>query len=171
MKQFIQTCHQRMDALCDRICNRMATHLERKKHSYQEFLLQAEVDRLRRDEKFLQLQLRKARADFHELQQRLQSLRDDIFQVLCMSDDKLREASRFHVQRNETGSWETVTGFCCLGGCDMDAYSFQSERDALLFSVLLKVVGYQPPHNSACPACYETYMSEDLQGGIETYVE
>lgn len=90
-------------------------------------------------------------------------LRDKISEVLQMTDTQLREISRFHVQEVESGAgWETVTGFCCLGGCDMDVYSFQSERDALLFSVLLKVVGYQAPHNTACPTCYKEYISDCL---------
>lgn len=90
-------------------------------------------------------------------------LRDEMSKVLQMTDAQLREISRFHVQEVESGAgWETVTGFCCLGGCDMDVYSFQSERDALLFSVLLKTVGYQPPHNIACPICYEEHMKDSL---------
>lgn len=63
-----------------------------------------------------------------------------------------------------------VTGFCCLGGCEMDVYPFQSERDALLFSVLLKEIGYQPPHNIACEKCYQEYMSEQI-GGIDLYAK
>lgn len=98
-------------------------------------------------------------------------LRDEMSKVLQMTDAQLREISRFRVQEDESGAgWETVTGFCCLGGCDMDVYSFQSERDALLFSVLLKAVGYQPPHNIACEECYQEYMSEQI-GGIDSYAE
>lgn len=90
-------------------------------------------------------------------------LRDEMSKVLQMTDAQLREISRFRVQEDESGAgWETVTGFCCLGGCDMDVYSFQSERDALLFSVLLKAVGYQSPHNIACPICYEEHMKDSL---------
>ena len=99
-------------------------------------------------------------------------LRDKIPKVLQMTDAQLREISRFRVQEDESGdSWETVTGFCCLGGCDMDVYPFQSERDALLFSVLLKAMGYQPPHNIACEKCYQEYMFEQTEGGIDIYAE
>jgi hypothetical protein len=78
-----------------------------------------------------------------------------------MPDEELGESTPFSVRQSESGpGWETVTGFCCLGGCDMDVYRFQSERDALLFAVLLKAVGYQPPHNIACAECYQEYMSE-----------
>ncbi len=90
-------------------------------------------------------------------------MRDEIYQVLCMPVEQLREASRFSVQRTEDGTgWETVTGFCCLGGCDMEVYSFPLERDALLFSVLLKTVGYQPPHNIACSDCYRDFLKDHL---------
>jgi len=99
-------------------------------------------------------------------------MRDKIYQVFCTPVEQLREPSGFLARRTENGTgWETVTGFCCLGGCDMDVYSFQSERDALLFAALLKTVGYQAPHNIACSACYQEYMSENLQGGIDSYAE
>ena len=93
-------------------------------------------------------------------------LRDTISAILLMPNEKLREISRFPVRK-----WKTVTSFCCLGGCDMDVYSFPSERDALLFAALLKAVGYQPPHNVACAECYQEYMSEQLEGGIDLYAE
>ncbi len=88
-------------------------------------------------------------------------MRDVVFKILLMPDEELGESTPFSVRQSESGpGWETVTGFCCLGGCDMDVYRFQSERDALLFAVLLKAVGYQPPHNIACAECYQEYMSE-----------
>ena len=99
-------------------------------------------------------------------------MRDVVFKILLMPDEELGESTPFSVRQSESGpGWETVTGFCCLGGCDMDVYRFQSERDALLFAVLLKAVGYQPPHNIACAECYQEYMSEQLQGGIDSYGE
>ncbi len=99
-------------------------------------------------------------------------MRDVVFKILLMPDEELRESTSFSVRQSESGpGWETVTGFCCLGGCDMDVYRFQSKRDALLFAVLLKAVGYQPPHNIACAECYQEYMSEQLQGGIDSYGE
>ena len=88
-------------------------------------------------------------------------MRDVVFKILLMPDEELGESTPFSVRQSESGpGWETVTGFCCLGGCDMDVYRFQSERDALLFAVLLKAVGYQPLHNIACAECYLEYMSE-----------
>ena len=99
-------------------------------------------------------------------------MRDVVFKILLMPDEELGESTPFSVRQSESGpGWETVTGFCCLGGCDMDVYRFQSKRDALLFAVLLKAVGYQPPHNIACAECYQEYMSEQLQGGIDSYGE
>lgn len=89
-----------------------------------------------------------------------------------MSNEELRKASRLSVRRSESvPGWEAVTSFCCLGGCDMDVYPFPSERDALLFAALLKAVGYQPLHNVACAECYQEYMSEQLEGGIDLYAE
>lgn len=90
-------------------------------------------------------------------------LRDKISKVLQMTDEQLKNIPHWQVRESKSGpGWEAVTGFCCLGGCDMDVYPFQSERDALLFSVLLKEIGYQPPHNMACSSCYNEYMKDNL---------
>ena len=92
-----------------------------------------------------------------------QTLRDIFSSVLQMTDEQVRE--------NKSGpGWEAVTGFCCLGGCDMDVYSFPSERDAMLFLALLGAVDYQPPLNIACEECYQEYISEQI-GGIDSYAE
>ena len=81
--------------------------------------------------------------------------------VLKKSDDQLRQTLRFCVQRSEDGmAWETVTQHCCLGGCDMDVYTFPTERDALLFAALLQAAGYHPPHNIACSSCYVEYQKD-----------
>ena len=171
IKRFVEKWSQWLTHLLDRFFCDWADDLENPQLSYQEYVFQNDMDSLRRDKKYLQMQLTKTRADLYELQQRPRELRDDIYHALCMSDTQLREISRFPVQKNDLGSWETVAGFCCLGGCDMDVYPFQSERDALLFSVLLKLIGYRAPHNLACPACYTEYMSEKIEGGIEPYAE
>jgi hypothetical protein len=100
------------------------------------------------------------------------TLKNTISRILLMTDEELQGVSRFPVWRSKSEpGWETVTGFCCLGGCDMDVYRFQTERDALLFAALLKMVGYQPPHNIACDECYQEYMSEQTEGGIDLYAE
>ena len=81
--------------------------------------------------------------------------------VLKQANDQLMQTLRFCVQRSEDGAaWETVTKHCCLGGCDMDVYTFPTERDALLFAALLQAAGYRPPHNIACPACYAEYQKD-----------
>lgn len=172
MKQLFLTCRQWLDNLCDKICDQIAAYMVKKEQSYREFVLEDKLNKVRTDNKFLQLQLTKTRADFYELQRRPQELRNVIAEILLMTEEQLRAVSRFPVRKSKTSdNWETVTGFCCLGGCDMDVYSFQSERDALLFSVLLKEIGYQPSHNIACEKCYQEYMSEQTEGGIDIYAE
>ena len=167
--------NQRSNDLFDRLYDRIAAYMEHreiKQHSFREFALEDELNKVRSDNKYLRLQLTKTRADLYELQRRPQELRDVISGIFLMTNEKLREISRFPVRKSESGeAWETVTGSCCLGGCDMDVYPFQSERDALLFSVLLKAVGYQSPHNIACEKCYQEYMSEQTEGGIDIYAE
>lgn len=175
MKRFILMCQQRLNHLYDKLCDRVAEYVERKEmeqHSFREFVLEDESRNVKLDNKYLQIQLTKTRADLYELQRRPQELRDVISGIFLMTNEKLREISRFPVRKSESGEgWETVTGFCCLGGCDMDVYSFQLERDALLFAALLKEIGYQPPHNIACAECYQEFMSEQTEGGIDLYAE
>ena len=121
--------------------------------------LQEKLERKQRDIQYLELQLAKTRADKFELEQRSTELRDSIAAILNEPVDRLRNAVRFHVREAEPGpGWEVVTDHCCLGGCDLNICKFPSERDALLFARLLDVVGYRPPHNIACPACYAEYM-------------
>ena len=88
-----------------------------------------------------------------------------------MTDEQLKNIPYLQVRENKSGpGWEAVTGFCCLGGCDMDVYSCPSERDAMLFLALLGAVDYQPPLNIACEECYQEYISEQI-GGIDSYAE
>jgi len=163
IKQLVSEWNRWLEDLFDRVYDWVAFHLHTDRNSYNEFVLEDKLNRVRTDNKFLQMQLTKTRADLYELQRLPQSLRDEIYQVLCAPVEQLREASKFSVRKPESGTdWETVTGFCCLGGCDMDVYSFQSERDALLFSMLLKTVGYQPPHNIACANCYSEFLNDCL---------
>lgn len=123
--------------------------------------LREKLERNRRDISYLQFQLKKARADKFELEQKPSELRDVFAAILNEPMEQLGHAARFHVREAEPGpGWEVVTDHCCLGGCDMNVYTFQSERDALLFARLLKAVGYRPPHNIACPACYEEHMKD-----------
>lgn len=111
----------------------------------------------------LKLQLAQAWADLPKLRQRASELPARFDAVLKKSDAQLRAELRFCVQISEDGaSWEAVTEHCCLGGCDMDIYTFRSEREALLFAALLQADGYQPPHNIACPACYAEYRKDRI---------
>ena len=88
-------------------------------------------------------------------------LRPVLAAILRTPDDVLRRSAYYAVQPSAArATGETGTKICCQGGCDMDVYTFSSERDALLFSALLKALGYQPPHNVACPSCYREYRED-----------
>lgn len=129
--------------------------------SYEVFRLQRQLEEKRCDLRYLQFQLAKARADNTDLLRRKEDTPRMFEQVLRKTDALLRREARFCVQRSETGTmWETVTTHCCLGGCDLDVYTFPTERDALLFAALLQAAGYRPPHNIACPACYAEYHKD-----------
>ena len=129
--------------------------------SYREFLLSQKPEDKERDVKYLQFQLAKARADVSELQQLRMSAVEVFAEVLSRNDEQLRQ-SPAHIVREtaDKTAWEVVTAHCCLGGCDLDAYTFPTERDARLYSALLKAVGYHTPNNCACPACYAEYMKD-----------
>lgn len=123
--------------------------------------LREKLKEKQRNINYLEFQLTKTRADKFELEQKPAELRDIFAAILNEPDEQLRHAVRFHVREAEPGpGWEVVTDHCCLGGCDMNVHAFQSERDALLFARLLKAVGYRPPHNIACPACYGEHMKD-----------
>ena len=82
-------------------------------------------------------------------------------ELLSKTDAELQKHIRCIVQPAENGqTWETVTATCCLGGCDMDVFTFRTKRDALIFSALLEAAGYRPGHNIACPECYAEYMKD-----------
>lgn len=151
MKQSILICQQRLNALCDRLCKRAAVHAAKKQHSCWELVPQGELDHLH-------LQLTEAQEELYELRRRPQDWKEIIYRLLCMPDEQLRENAQLPVRHSKTGAgWETVTGFCCQCGCDIDVdvHPFRSERDALLFSAVLKTIGYQVPHNVACLDCFQ----------------
>lgn len=68
MKRFILICQQRLNHLYDKICDLIAAHMAKKQHSYREFVLEDKLKKVRTDNKFLQLQLTKTRADLYEQQ-------------------------------------------------------------------------------------------------------
>ncbi len=138
MKDFFSVCQKKIDTFFERVYDHLAAYMEDEeinRYSFRELALEDKLDHVKLDNKFLQLQLTKTRADLHELQKRPQELKDVISRILLMSDEELQISSQFSVRRSESGpGWETVTGFCCLGGCDIDVYPFPSKRDALLFA-------------------------------------
>lgn len=120
--------------------------------------LRKQLEARNRELQALRSQLAQAQAD---LRQKPYKLRGAIAALFALSDKSLRATVRFPIWKALTGSgWEVVTDYCCLGGCDMDVYSFRTEREALLYTALLNAVGYQPMHNIACRACYEEYEED-----------
>ena len=109
----------------------------------------------------LQFQLAKARAEKYELERMPTMIRDTLADYFCMPVDELRARAWAHVRETAgKDGWEVVTKHCCLGGCDMDIYNLPSERDALIFSAILRAIGYRPLHNVACERCYAEYTKE-----------
>lgn len=117
--------------------------------------LQDETDRL-------QKKLDEARAHSYDREKFIRECDGLFASILTKSDEQLRCGLRFNVQKKEGAQWAVVTGYCCLGGCDIGVYTFAAERDALLYAALLEAVGFRPSHNTACPACYTEYMKDCL---------
>lgn len=144
-----------------RFYNRLGRKLRGGHPSFAEYKAQNDLARLRQDIHTLQFQLAKVRAEKHELEQMPGLLRDTIADIFCMPPDKLREREWLNVREAEgKDGWEVVTEHCCLGGCDMGIYTLPTEREALLYAEILRVIGYHPPHNTACNGCYAEYMKD-----------
>ncbi len=47
---------------------------------------------------------------------------------------------------------------CVLCGCELETAPFRTERDALLYTALLQVMGHQPKNNLSCEQCYNEYV-------------
>ena len=108
MKQLFLTCRQWLDNLCDKICDQIAAYMVKKEQSYREFVLEDKLNKVRTDNKFLQLQLTKTRADFYELQRRPQELRNVIAEILLMTEEQLREHHAcFAHKRGSFSCWMT----------------------------------------------------------------
>lgn len=106
IKQFFSECQLRIDTFFDRLCDRVTEHVERKEmeqRSFREFVLEDETKNVKLDNKYLQLQLTKTRADLYELQRRPQELRGVISGIFLMTNEKLREISRFPIRKSESG--------------------------------------------------------------------
>ena len=116
MKDFFSVCQKKIDAFFERVYDHLAAYMEDKeinRYSFREFALEDKLDNVKLDNKFLQFQLTKTRADLYELQKRPQELRNIISRILLMSDEELQKSSRFSVRRAESGpGWETATWMC-----------------------------------------------------------
>ena len=135
---------------------RLGVMLQGHPSTVREYRLEDKVEANRRYIKMLQARLREVRADNFDYSQLPLQYRDKLADVFCYSREMLRSAVRFDVRENRSrGGWETVTEHCCFCGCDLGVITLPTERDALLYAVSLDVVGYHPPHSSACADCYE----------------
>ena len=152
---------QQIDKLIDGFCSEIV-HCWRKDHpSYQEFVLKAKLERTQNEIEYLKSELKRARS--HDLENFIRRSDGFFASILAKSEEQLQSGLHFEVQKSEDGEhWEVVTGYCCLGGCDMGVYLFAAKRDALLYAAILDAVGYQPSHNIACPTCYAEYMKDCL---------
>lgn len=109
----------------------------------------------------LDCELQNTKNKLFSLSKRPYELREAFAHILSQTDKELTSSSHYSVCEVEDGSgWKVVTASCCLGGCDMDCYTFPVKRDALVFAVLLDAVGYEPPRNTACSTCYNEYMKD-----------
>ena len=71
------------------------------------------------------------------------AIRSTLAGILQLTDDQLQRSVRYIVQPAEDKSaWEAVTEHCCLGGCNLEVYTFPTKHDALLFAALLQAAGY-----------------------------
>lgn len=150
---------QWIDMVMDDLCSDIVCRWRKDHPSYQEFVLQDELRRSQEGVAFLQGELKKARERIYDLERISQECDGRLASVLAKSDVQLRDGLHFDVRKAETGEqWEVVTGYCCLGGCDMGVYAFAAERDALLFATLLDMIGFKPSPNTACSTCYAEYI-------------
>lgn len=151
----------RLQMLICRLHRRNGRQCGQKFLSYDAWLLRKKLEEAERNIEFLQIEQSKTRADNHALRQKFSNLKESFADVLKTADALFRKKCRFDVRETEDGkAWEVVTGYCCLGGCDTDIYTFQTEHDALLFAALLAAIDYKAPHNTACSSCYADYMRD-----------
>ena len=144
----VRSLERALEAALYAFCGERSGDRDLYRGSYREFLLRQKLEDKERDVKYLQFQLAKARAEVFA-------------EVLSRNDEQLRQFPAHIVRETaDKTAWEVVTAHCCLGGCDLDVYTFPTERDAQLYSALLKAVGHHAPNNRACPACYAEYMKD-----------
>lgn len=123
---------------------------------FAEYRAREATEELRQDIHTLQYQLAKARADRFDLEQKVNDSPRIFENVFAMSKDALRKKACFAVYESpDHTDWQVITQNCCLCGCDLQVHSLPSEREALLFAVLIHEAGYRMPHNLACTSCYQ----------------
>lgn len=160
-KSLFSIWRQQIGELIDGFCSVIVYHWRKNHPSYQEFVLKAKLERAQNDIEYLQGELKRARS--HDLENFIRRSDGFFANILAKSEEQLQSGLHFEVQKSEDGEhWEVVTGYCCLGGCDMGVHLFAARRDALLYAAILDAVGYQPSHHAACPACYAEYMKDCL---------
>lgn len=109
----------------------------------------------------LRRELNTVQAEISTLRAKLRPRKEILADLLQKTNEDLRAGLRYQVRPStQSGQWETVTQWCCLDGCAMGLYTFASERDAMLFSILLDALGYEPNRNAACPECYAEYSKD-----------
>ncbi len=121
-----------------------------------------ELQRLRDNERFqndqvdeLAKQLHKDRKELWRWRNTPTKYRDALGDLMALPISKLRERAKFDTFWDD-GQWQVVTGICNMGGCDMGVFTFPDERDALIFSAALDVVGYKFSRG-ICSDCYAEY--------------
>lgn len=116
---------------------------------------QSEIQRF-----FLRKEVNAVHAELSTLHTKLHPRRELLSELLRMSDEELRKRLRYVVRpASPPGQWEAVTQWCCCGGCELEPDTFATERDALLFAVLVDRLGCNDK-NVACPECYTEYISD-----------
>ena len=161
IKRMLRRLDNRLELVLTAIFRRTQRRHPYIQSDFEAYELRQKLEEKQRDINYLQFQLVKARADKTDLHLRRNELVNVFAQVLDRTDDQLRCSQALPVRPDQSGTgWEVVTQRCCLGGCDIGVYSFQSERDARRFAALLEAIEYRPSHNIACSACYTEYQKD-----------
>ena len=100
------------------------------------------------------------RAELTELNQRPDSFPQRFAALFHMPEENLRKAAcRYEVYPSDDGGgWTVVVEHCVFCGCAVKTETFQSERDALLYTALLQTAGFRPRNNLSCSQCYGEYL-------------
>lgn len=86
-------------------------------------------------------------------------VKDKIAGFFSMTDEELADQDTLvGPWRVDEKCYEVSTEYCCYGGCNLGVLSFQSQRDALLFSAVMNAIGFQYKSGGLCPECQAEYM-------------